>query len=92
MKQLLVRKTFKRTFVTTYQKLNLKQDIQNIKNLSTMKNTKMVHNYQQLSLEEEQNLVWKILGQYQSYKVNTKQCLLCLNENCKLLLKEGTIC
>ena len=31
--------------------------------------------------KEEPVFVWKILGQYQPYNVNTKRFLLCLNEN-----------
>ena len=34
-------------------------------------------------------LVWKILGQYQSYNVNTKRCLLCLNEKLKIVIYRG---
>ena len=30
--------------------------------------------------KEEPFLLWKILRQYRPYNVNTKQCLLCLNE------------
>ena len=30
--------------------------------------------------KEEPVIVWKILGQYRPYNVNTKRCLLCLNE------------
>ena len=85
IKQILVRKTFKRKFITAYQKQNLKQDIRTIKNPSTKKSNKYDT---QLSNElwkikaakEEPVLVWKMLGQYQPYNVNTKRCLLCLNE------------
>ena len=41
--------------------------------------------------KEEPVLVWKILGQYQPYNVNTKQCLLCLNERLQIAIEE-TIC
>ena len=34
--------------------------------------------------KEEQVSVWKILGQYQPDNVNTKQCLLCLNEKLQI--------
>ena len=85
IKQILVRKTFKRKFITAYQKQNLKQDIRTIKNPSTKKSNKYDT---QLSNElwkikaakEEPVLVWKMLGQYQPYNVNTKWCTLCLNE------------
>ena len=45
VKQILVRKTFKRKFTMAYQKLNLKQDIRTIKSPSTTKSTKMTRNY-----------------------------------------------
>ena len=45
IKQILVRKTFKRKFTMAYQKLNLKQDIRTIKSPSTTKSTKMTRNY-----------------------------------------------
>ena len=41
MKQILVRKTFKRKLITAYQKQNLKQDIRTIKNPSTTKTQKL---------------------------------------------------
>ena len=44
MKQILVRVTFKRKFITAYQKLNLKQDIRTMKNHSTSKSTKITGN------------------------------------------------
>ena len=84
IKQILVRKTFKRKFITAYQKQNLKQDFRTIKNPSTTKSTKMTQLSNELwnikSSEEEPVLMWKMLGQYQPYNVNTKWCLLCLNE------------
>ena len=45
IKQILVRKTFKQKFITTYQKQNLKQDFRTLKNPSATKSTKMTHNY-----------------------------------------------
>ena len=36
--------------------------------------------------KEEPVLVWKILRQYQSYNVNTKRCLLCLNEELQIAI------
>ena len=36
--------------------------------------------------KEEPVLVWKILGQYQPYNVNTKPCLLCLNEKLQIAI------
>ena len=41
MKQILVRKTFKKKLITAYQKQNLKQDIRTIKNPSTTKTQKL---------------------------------------------------
>ena len=46
IKQILVRKTCKQKFITAYQKQNLKQDIQTIKNFSTTKNTEIKRNCQ----------------------------------------------
>ena len=74
--------------------MSLKQDIWTIKNPSTTKSTK---NKTQLSNElwkikaskEEPVLVWKILGQYQSYNGNTKRCLLCLNEKLQIAIYKG---
>ena len=94
IKQILVRKTFKRKFITAYQKQNLKQDIRTIKNPSTKKSNKYDT---QLSNElwkikaakEEPVLVWKMLGQYQPYNVNTKRCLLCLNEKVQIAIYRG---
>ena len=34
-------------------------------------------------------LVWKILGQYQQCNVNTKWCLLCLNEKLQIAIYRG---
>ena len=45
LKQMLVRKTFKRIFITVYQKQNSKQDIRIIKDPSTTKSTKVTRNY-----------------------------------------------
>ena len=45
IKQILVRKTFKRKFVTAYQNQKLKQDFRTIKNPSTTKSRKLTHNY-----------------------------------------------
>ena len=77
IKQILVRKTFKRKFITAYQKQNLKQDFRTIKNPSTTKSTKMTQLLNELwnvkASKEEPVLVWKILGQYQPYNVNTKR-------------------
>ena len=56
-----------------YQEHNFKQDTP--KKLFNCKNHK---NDTQLS-NEEPVLVWKFLGQYQRYNVNTRRCLLCLN-------------
>ena len=39
--------------------------------------------------KEEPALVWKILGQYQPYNVNTKRCLLCLNEKLQTAIYRG---
>ena len=39
--------------------------------------------------KEEPVLVWKILGQYQPYNVNTKRCLLCLNEKLQIAIYRG---
>ena len=36
--------------------------------------------------KEEPVLGWKILGQYQPYNVNTKRCLLCLNEKLEIAI------
>ena len=36
--------------------------------------------------KEEPVLVWKILGQYQPYNVNTIPCLLCLNEKLQIAI------
>ena len=77
-----------------YQKQNLKQDIRTIKNPSTKKSNKYDT---QLSNElwkikaskEEPVLVWKMLGQYQPYNVNTKRCLLCLNEKLQIAIYRG---
>ena len=94
IKQILVQKNFKRKFITAYQKQNLKQDIRTIKNPSTKKSNKYDT---QLSNElwkikaskEEPVLVWKMLGQYQPYNVNTKRCLLCLNEKLQIAIYRG---
>ena len=91
---MLVRKTFKRKFIRAYQKQRLKQHFRTIKNPST---TKMRKNDTQLSNElwnikvskEEPVFVWKILGQYQSYNVNTKRCLLFLNEKLQMANYRG---
>ena len=45
IKQILVRKTFKRKFTMAYQKINLRQDIRTQKSPSTTKSTKMKRNY-----------------------------------------------
>ena len=42
--------------------------------------------------KEKPVLVWKILGQYEPYNVNTKRCILCLNEKLQIAILEGTIC
>ena len=93
IKQILVRKTFKRKFITAYQKQNLKQDFRTIKNPSTTKSTKMTQLSNELwnikSSEEEPVLMWKMLGQYQPYNVNTKWCLLCLNEKLQITIYRG---
>ena len=39
--------------------------------------------------KEEPVLVWKILGQYQPCNVNTKRCLLCLNETLQITVYRG---
>ena len=39
--------------------------------------------------KEEPVLVWKILRQYQPYIINTKWCLLCLNEKLQLAIYRG---
>ena len=39
--------------------------------------------------KEEPVLVWKILGQYQPCNVNTKRCLLCLNEKLQIAIHRG---
>ena len=93
IKQILVRKTFKQKFIMAYQKQNLKQDIRTIKNPSTTKSTKMTLLSNELwkikASKEEPVLVWKILGQYQPYNVNTKRCLLCLNEKLQIAIYRG---
>ena len=81
IKQILVRKTFQRNFITAYKKRNSKQDFRTIKNPSTTKTTKMARNYRMKikTSKEEPVFAWKNLGQHQPYNVNTKWCLLCLN-------------
>ena len=71
--------------------------IQTIKNPSTPKSTKMTPNYWMNSgkwkLQKKSQSCVENLGQYQLYNVNTKQCLLCLNEkSCKSPFIEATIC
>ena len=39
--------------------------------------------------KEEPVLVWKILGQYQPYNVNTRRRLLCLNEKLQMAIYRG---
>ena len=39
--------------------------------------------------KEEPALVWKILGQYQQHNVNTKRCLLCLNQKLQIAIYRG---
>ena len=39
--------------------------------------------------KEEPVSVWKILEQYQPYNVNTKRCLLCLNEKLQIAIYRG---
>ena len=39
--------------------------------------------------KEEPVLEWKILGQYEPYNVNTKRCLLCLNERLQVVIYRG---
>ena len=39
--------------------------------------------------KEEPVLVWKILGQYQLYNVNTKRCLLYLSEKLQVAIYRG---
>ena len=39
--------------------------------------------------KEEPVLVWKILGQYKAYSVNTKRCLLGLNEKFQIAIYRG---
>ena len=39
--------------------------------------------------KEEPVLVWKILGQYEASNVNTKRCLLCLNEKLQIAIYRG---
>ena len=39
--------------------------------------------------KEEPVLVWKILGQYEAYNINTKRCLLCLNEKLQIAIYRG---
>ena len=36
--------------------------------------------------KEKPVFVWKILGQYQPYNVNTKRCILCLNEKLQIAI------
>ena len=33
--------------------------------------------------------MWKILGQYHPYDVNTKRCLLCVNEKLQIAIYSG---
>ena len=42
-----------------------------------------------IASKEEPVLVWKILGQYEAYNVNTKRCLLCLNEKLQIAIYRG---
>ena len=88
IKQILVRKTFQRNFITAYKKRNSKQDFRTIKNPSTTKTTKMIRNYRMKikASKEEPVFVWKNLGQHQPYNVNTKWCLLCLNEKLQITI------
>ena len=74
IKQILVRKTFQRNFITAYKKRNSKQDFRTIKNPSTTKTTKMARNYRMKikTSKEEPVFAWKNLGQHQPYNVNTK--------------------
>ena len=39
--------------------------------------------------KEESAIVWKMLGQYQTYSINTKQCQLCLNEKLQIAIHKG---
>ena len=88
IKQILVRKTFQRNFITAYKKRNSKQAFRTIKNPSTTKTTKMTRNYRMKikASKEEPVFVWKNLGQHQPYNVNTKWCLLCLNEKLQITI------
>ena len=93
IKQILVRKTFKRKFITGYQKQNLKQDIRTIIksfNHEKHKNCTQLSNelWKIKASKEEPVLVWNILGQYQSYNynVNTKRSLLSLNEKLQIAI------
>ena len=42
-----------------------------------------------IASKEEPVLVWKILGQNEAYNVNTKRCLLCLNEKLQIAIYRG---
>ena len=88
IKQILVRKTFQRNFITAYKKRNSKQAFRTIKNPSTTKTTKMTRNYRMKikASKEEPVFEWKNLGQHQPYNVNTKWCLLCLNEKLQITI------
>ena len=73
--------------------ISQKQDIQTIKNLSTMKKTKMIRDYRiysgKLKLPKKNKLEWKILRQHQPYNVNTKSCPLCLNGKVQIAFYRG---
>ena len=102
----VVRKNFKRKFITAYQKQKLKQGICQIFTTNNLQqdiyhkksfNHKKQKNDLQLSNEvwkskgskEQPVIKWKILGQYQPYKVNTKCNLLWLNEKLQIAIYRG---
>ena len=40
--------------------------------------------------KEDPVLVWKTLGEYQPYNINTKWCLLCLIEKLQIIIYRGS--
>ena len=88
MKQILVQETFKKKLSRDIRTQNSKQYIQTKKffNHKKSKNDQQLSNelWKIKALKEEPVLVWKILGQYQQCNVNTKRCLLYLNEELQI--------
>ena len=88
-----VNQTATSLFITAYQKQNLKLYLNHKKSFNHEKhknNTQLSNELWKIKAsKEEPVLVWKILGQYQPYIVNTKRCLLCLNEKLKIAIYRG---